>query len=389
VTLLTTLQCNFACDYCIQGDHEAHATPAGRMSLEHAARAGDWIEQRLDALRSPRFTLTFFGGEPLLNLPVVYGLAERLWNACSRRGVAMNVSIITNGLLLTEAVVDRLLPFGLTGVKITLDGDRATHDRLRPLRGGQGTFDRILANMRAVAPKVRLSIGGNFDVESAASYPELLALLRREPFADRITKIAFKPIIRGPNTGRPGAGSVVRRTADGTRIDLRAVGDSGQAALGGTCMTAAGSGAGTRTPCDTCGLADQRMSWLRAETKASGFATLDGLHMGPCELHRRHSYTVGPEGSLYPCPGFTGERDQRIGHVDPSLDQAHHAVRDKFEAHAPWKACGDCALVPVCGGGCSVAAHNEQGDLHSPSCHRPGMLVALGEIASAAASVPA
>ena len=387
VTLLTTLQCNFACDYCIQGDHEAHTTPAAKMSLEQAARVGDWIEQRLDALGSPRFTLTFFGGEPLLNLPVVYGLAERMWNACNSRGVAMNISIITNGLLLTEAVVDRLLPFGLTGVKVTLDGDRATHDRLRPLRGGQGTFDRILANMRAVASKVRISIGGNFDVESAASYPELLALLRREPFADRITKIAFKPIIRGPNTGRPGA--LVRRTADGSRIDLRVVGDSSAPALGGTCMTAAGSGAGTSTPCDTCGLADERMSWLRAETKASGFATLDGLHMGPCELHRRHSYTVGPEGSLYACPGFTGEPDQRIGHVDPALDPAHRAVREKFEAHAPWKACGDCALVPVCGGGCSVAAHNEQGDLNAPSCHRPGMLVALGEIASASASVPA
>ena len=188
------------------------------MSLEQAARVGDWMEQRLDTLGSPRFTLTFFGGEPLLNLPVVYALAERLWEACRSRGVAMNISIITNGLLLTEAVVDRLLPYGLTGVKITLDGDRATHDRLRPLRGGQGTFDRILANMRAVAPKVRLSIGGNFDVESAASYPDLLALLRSEPFADRIAKIAFKPIIRGPNTGRAGAGTVVRSTADGARV---------------------------------------------------------------------------------------------------------------------------------------------------------------------------
>ena len=48
VTLLTTLQCNFACDYCIQGDHEAHATSAARMSLEQAAQVGDWMEQRLD-----------------------------------------------------------------------------------------------------------------------------------------------------------------------------------------------------------------------------------------------------------------------------------------------------------------------------------------------------
>ena len=27
------------------------------------------------------------------------------------------------------------------------DGDRETHDRMRPLRGGQGTFDRIIDNV--------------------------------------------------------------------------------------------------------------------------------------------------------------------------------------------------------------------------------------------------
>ena len=46
--------------------------------------------------------LTFFGGEPLLNLPVMYYLAERLWHAAQARGVRMLVNIITNGLLLTR-----------------------------------------------------------------------------------------------------------------------------------------------------------------------------------------------------------------------------------------------------------------------------------------------
>ena len=58
------------------------------MSLETAARVGDWVEQRLDALGPESYVLTFFGGEPLLNLPVMYYLAERLWKACEARGVA-------------------------------------------------------------------------------------------------------------------------------------------------------------------------------------------------------------------------------------------------------------------------------------------------------------
>ena len=144
VTVLTTLQCNFACDYCFQGDHGDHNTHADRMSLDDSARLAAWIEGRLDELQPKRLTLTFFGGEPLLNVPVVYSQAERAFAACQKRGVTLALGIITNGLLLTEELVDRLLPYGLGYVKVTLDGDRDTHNRMRPLRGGQGTFDRII-----------------------------------------------------------------------------------------------------------------------------------------------------------------------------------------------------------------------------------------------------
>src|SRR5687767_2224516 len=174
VTVLTTLQCNFACDYCFQGDHGDYNKHADKMSLDDSARLADWIEQRLDELKPKRLTITFFGGEPLLNIPVIYDQAERAFAACQKRGVTLALGIITNGLLLTEELVDRLLPYGLGYVKVTLDGDRDTHNKMRPLRGGQGTFDRIIENVRRIAGKVRIAIGGNFDSDSAASYPALL-----------------------------------------------------------------------------------------------------------------------------------------------------------------------------------------------------------------------
>src|SRR5678815_2909447 len=48
VTLLTTLQCNFACDYCFQGDHGDYNKFADKMSLETAGRVVDWIKGELD-----------------------------------------------------------------------------------------------------------------------------------------------------------------------------------------------------------------------------------------------------------------------------------------------------------------------------------------------------
>ena len=64
VTVLTTLQCNFACDYCFQGDHGDYNKFAEKMTLETSGRVSQWIENELDRLGPEKMTLTFFGGEP-------------------------------------------------------------------------------------------------------------------------------------------------------------------------------------------------------------------------------------------------------------------------------------------------------------------------------------
>jgi uncharacterized protein len=371
VTVLTTLQCNFACDYCFQGDHGDHNLFAQKMTLEQAAEVVSWIEERLDTVRPERFILTLFGGEPLLNLPVAYYLAERCFAACRARGVEQKVSVITNGLLLTEDVVDRLLPCGLIGVKITLDGDRETHNRMRPLRGRQGTFDRIVENMRRVAHKVPLTVGGNFDESSVDSYPALLDFLKEQSFADAIVKVNFKPIIKTTPATPKGM------------IPLTVVGESGKP-LNGTCMTTAGAGSGSA--CDSCHFVDEKMTFLRSETRKRGFPTPDGVHMGPCEIHRKHAYTIGPDGSLYACPGFTGEQAQSVGHIDGRHEEWRASARARFDALAAYKNCGDCSFIPVCAGGCSVASHTELGDMNTPTCHKGSFESALVQLAHSASA---
>ncbi|MEQ1576001.1 MAG: radical SAM protein, partial [Vicinamibacterales bacterium] len=224
VTVLTTLQCNFACDYCIQGDHGDYNRTASKMSIETAAKVAAWIEGQLDQVQPTKFVLSFFGGEPLLNMPAIYLIAERAYAACSARGIPQLVNVITNGLLLTPEFVDRMLPYGLNGVKITLDGDRDTHNRMRPLRGRQGTFDRIVENMRRVADKVAITLGGNFDESSVDSFPALLDFLGEQEFAGKIAKINFKPIIKMPEPAAPKG-----------MIPLTVV-NAGGKPLGGACM---------------------------------------------------------------------------------------------------------------------------------------------------------
>ena len=382
ITVLTTLQCNFACDYCFQGDHGDYNKFAEKMTLETAARTAAWVEREMDRVSPEHVTLMFFGGEPLLNLPVMYYLSERLHRSAAARGIDLGISIITNGLLLTADIVDRLLPFGLRGVKITLDGDRDTHNRMRPLRGGQGTFDRIVQNIQAVADRVAVAIGGNFDESTVDSYPALLDYLREQEFADKLVKVNFKPIVRGPEQ------SVQAAPANGI-IPLTLVASNGTATkpLGGTCMTSVGEGLSPAGACDSCNVAAEKMAYLREETVRRGFPTPDGLHNGPCHVHSKHAHTIGPDGSLYACPGFTGEKGLSTGHIDGRHEAWRETAREKFERLHPWKECGDCAFIPVCAGGCLVASQTQLGDMNLPTCHKPSFESALISLAHSAAGV--
>jgi uncharacterized protein len=374
VTILTTLQCNFACDYCYQGDRDDYNKFAEKMSLDTAARVGDWIEREMDRQHPRELMLTFFGGEPLLNLPVVYGMSERMWRASQKRDIHMRINIITNGLLLTEEVVDRLAPYGLNGIKVTLDGDRDTHDRMRPLRGGQGTFDRIIENVRRVAGRCNIAIGGNFDESSVDSFPALLDFLQQQDFADRLVKVKFKPVVRNEAPAPKGFLPLIPVGADGRPAKP----------LNGTCMSNVGTGGASA--CDSCQFLDDKMNFVREETRRHGFPTTDGVHNGPCHVHMDHAHTIGPDGSLYPCPGFTGEKAKSVGHIDDRREGGRESVRQQFDRLSPWKVCGDCAFIPVCAGGCVVASHTTLGDMNKPTCHKASMESALISLAHHAAS---
>ncbi|MDO8793798.1 MAG: radical SAM protein [Vicinamibacterales bacterium] len=382
VTLLTTLQCNFACDYCFQGDHGDYNKFADKMTLQTAEKVADWIENELARVRPEKFVLTFFGGEPLLNLPVMYYLAEELWGRTQLRGVPMSISVITNGLLLTPEVVDRLLPYGLRGIKITLDGDRDTHNRMRPLRGGQATFDRLIENIRSVAGRTSIAIGGNFDESSADSFSGLIDFLSQQDFADKLVNVNFKPIVRTENSPKVSATLAVKGM-----LPLIPVGANGKPLkhpLNGACMSNVGEGSGVG--CDSCGFLDDKMALLREQTKRHGFHTPDGVHGGPCHVHHTHAHTIGPDGSLYACPGFTGEKAMSTGHIDGRRDARRESAIEQFERLHPWDECQDCAFIPTCAGGCLVASHTQLGDMNKPTCHKQSFESALISLAHDVAS---
>jgi uncharacterized protein len=246
---------------------------------------------------------------------------------------------------------------------------------MRPLRGGQGTFDRIIENIRKVAGRCNIAIGGNFDEGSVDSYPALLDFLSQQEFAGKLGQVNFKPIVRNPEPARPKG-----------MLALTPVGTDGRPLkpLGGTCMTNVGEG--SASGCDSCAFLDDKMELLRKETKRHGFRTPDGVHNGPCHIHHSNAQTIGPDGSLYACPGFTGEKGLSTGHIDGRIESWRETAREQFDRLHPWKECKDCAFIPVCAGGCLVASHTQLGDVNLPTCHKPSYESALIALAHDVAS---
>ena len=144
------------------------------------------------AIAPRRLVLTFFGGEPLLNMPVLYYLSERLHaRVRGMRGVRD-----AHQHHHQRAAADARDGRAAQPARSERHQDHARRRPRRaqparaPLRGGQGTFDRIIANVRDRADLTRIAVGGNFDDRDASdTYPALLDFLAAQDFAPKLSKV--------------------------------------------------------------------------------------------------------------------------------------------------------------------------------------------------------
>ena len=212
---------------------------------------------------------------------------------------------------------------------------------MRPLRGGQGTFDRIIENIRSVAGRTRISIGGNFDESSADSFPALLDFLKEQDFADKLVKVNFKPIVREAS----------RRQAEG-----HAAADAGRTRRGKTARrlvhdvepAPAADRRATAAPSWT-----RRWCSLREETAASRVRDVRRRAHGPVPR--------APRQRPHDRSGRLALRAARVYRRKGAVHRPHQrnhrplarANKKRFDTLDPWKACGDCAFIPVCAGDAS------------------------------------
>lgn len=117
-----------------------------------AARAGielwrNHLEEVFDDNRD--YFVIFYGGEPLLNKPVIAASLEYLeaQKATGKLPTRVQYMVATNGLLIDDAFVDLCLKYHVS-VAVGLDGDASANDALKIDVEGRPTFDRIVRVIR-------------------------------------------------------------------------------------------------------------------------------------------------------------------------------------------------------------------------------------------------
>lgn len=139
--------CNLRCRYCFAGTG-AFGGERLNMPTATALRAIDFLLENSGGRE--RVEVDFFGGEPLLNLPVVKETVKYGEQRAAAQGKEIRFTLTTNGLLLDEETADYLND-KMFNLVLSLDGRPAINDRMRVAKDGSSVYDVIVPRIRRMA----------------------------------------------------------------------------------------------------------------------------------------------------------------------------------------------------------------------------------------------
>lgn len=323
--------CNLRCRYCFAGTGDFGTGRRTMLDLETGRKAVDFLISASGNRHN--LDIDFFGGEPLLNWPVVVALTHYCEQRGRESGKDIRLTITTNATLLDEEKTV-FINEHFSNCVLSIDGRPAVHDRMRPDRGGHGSYERVAAHIRSFV-KVR----GDRDHYLRATFTRHNLDFDKDVLhlAELGRQVSVEPVV-----APPGSGYEIREE------DLPAI-----------------EAAYDRLAC----------AMLAAEEKDEGFNFFHfmiDLGQGPCVYKRLKGCGVGteycavtPDGDIYPCHQFVGQSAFRMGHVSDAPEQLDQTVQSAFaDLLVPEKpACKDCWARYFCGGGCAANAWFATGQL--------------------------
>lgn len=314
-TILTTYDCPMNCIYCYQ----RHINGDGYMSVETMGKVASWLEGRMQANGIDRCSITFYGGEPLMNLAPIEYIGRRMREYCGD-GIGLGFAMVTSGILLTNETADRLRRVGVRHLQITLDGDKDTHDKRRVRKDGSGTYDLIMDNLSHLVGNFTITILCNVDRMNSESAYRLVDMMYSLGYAGKI-KIIFGPVAAPMELGQK-----------------------------------------LHTACPQT--VDSDLLSLTIYAASRGFVTDLRPELKICGMLLPHHLVIDPYGNIYTCPTFLGVDEYQTGSIEENIGFPRLA---DFTLD---NECLKCRYVPFCTGGCRYNAHIEQDDIMAMDCQK-------------------
>lgn len=333
--------CNLNCAYCY-GDGGDYGK--GRMVMAKKT-ADNFLEQFITG-ENKRYLVHFFGGEPLMNLPLIKDMVAKAKEKGKRLGFEVDFNLTTNGTLWNSRIRD-FLRDDISNITVSLDGPKDINDVQRPARGKFSPHDRTLKTLKELK-KIK---GGNFAIRT---------VLTKNSY-DKIGEIYRYNLALAP-------GGVGISAVDVDPAHPQAL-TEGEHKL---------------------------MVWKIVENHAANldaFATDDPPQFheyifdlfeliffkkyrpNPCNACRAVA-AIGADGDIYPCHRFVGVEEFRVGNVnDPHpLNENYGKVRERFRRASvdAMPQCAACWARYLCGGCCYAIAYLREGSIDKPwhrHCH--------------------
>ena len=321
--------CNLACQYCFAEEGEYHGRRA-LMSFEVGKKALDFLIANSGNRRN--LEVDFFGGEPLMNWEVVKQLVEYGRSKEKEYNKTFRFTMTTNGVLLNDEIMD-YCNREMSNVVLSLDGRKEVNDKMRPFRGGKGSFDLIVPKFQKFA-----EMRGDRDYYVRGTFTR-----HNLDFSKDVTEFAdlgFRSMSIEPVVAKPEEEYAIREE------DLPQIME------------------------EYDHLAEE---YIKRKKEGRGFNFFHfniDLNQGPCVAKRLSGcgsgteyLAVTPWGDLYPCHQFVGQEEFLLGNVDTGV--TNERIRDEFKlcnVYAKDK-CRDCFARFYCSGGCAANSYNFHGSI--------------------------
>ena len=322
--------CNLACRYCFAGEGEYHGRRA-LMSVEVGKKALDFLVA--NSGNRVNLEVDFFGGEPLMNWETVKELVRYGRSLEKPHNKRFRFTLTTNGVLLNDEIL-AFVNREMANVVLSIDGRREIHDKMRPFRGGQGSYDLIVPKFQKVAEsrgQERYYVRGTFTHNNLDFSRDVLHL------ADLgFRQISVEPVVAGPD-------------------DDYAITEADLPAL--------------KAEYDR--LAEEILKRKREGRGFHFFHFMIDLSGGPCVAKRlagcgsgTEYLAVTPWGDLYPCHQFVGNEAFLMGNVEEGI--LREDIRDRFRSCNVYtkEKCRKCFARFYCSGGCAANAYNFNGSIN-------------------------